>query len=150
MKTYTDDEIVRALECCLQSRSMDDCKKLNCPAYVNNDCYFMSNVKAYGYEDALFKGLCTQSLDLIKRQQAEIEKLNKVKVLNITVSDTKEIMPILFCHEKELKNEAVKEFAERLKHRLERKYTIYGREHVLRHLRELVKEMTEGKSERNT
>lgn len=37
----------------------------------------------------------------------------------------------------------VEDFAERLKNRLERKYTIYGREYVLRHLRELVKEMTE-------
>ena len=43
-----------------------------------------------------------------------------------------------------VKVEAIKEFAEVLKKRLSRKYTIYGREYVLRHIREVVKEMTEG------
>lgn len=35
----------------------------------------------------------------------------------------------------------VKEFAERLRKRLERKYTIYGREYVLRHIREAKDEL---------
>lgn len=48
-----------------------------------------------------------------------------------------------FKTEREMRAEAIKEFAERLKKRLERKYTVYGREYVLRHMRELVKEITE-------
>ena len=46
-----------------------------------------------------------------------------------------------FEEENKIKAEAVKEFAERLKKRLDRKHTVYGREYVLRHLRELAKEM---------
>lgn len=142
MKTYTDDEIVRALECCLQSRSMDDCKKLNCPAYVNNDCYFMSNVKAYSYEDALFKGLCTQLLDLIKRQQAEIASLKTDLEDIATEYDAyKEAVEVALV---ETRAEAIKEFAERLKEKAastfyeERKYV------DTEDIDELVKEMTEG------
>jgi hypothetical protein len=96
----TDEQIVKALGQC--SIYEFDGKQESCKDCPFNGCDYCK------YE------LCDFALDLIKRQQAEIEKLNKVKVFNFTVSDTKEIMPILFCHEKELKNEAVKEFAERL------------------------------------
>ena len=66
------------------------------------------------------------------RQKAEIERLEEIlggtsKVLTATCAG--------------VRAEAIKEFAKRLKERLDRKYTIYGREYVLRHLRELVKEM---------
>lgn len=94
----TDEQIVKALECC---GNMNECKK-ECP------------LDDLGGIDKCIHTLMLNALALIKRQQEEIEKLNKVKVFNFNVSGTKEIMPILFCHEKELKNEAIKEFAERL------------------------------------
>ena len=75
--------------------------------------------------------LMRNAFDLIERQRAEIEDLRE-----IIFTDRTEAI-------KKLKAEAIKEFAERLKKRLDRKHTIYGREYVLRHLRELVKEMTE-------
>ena len=81
-----------------------------------------------------------------------IEEL-KSKNANLT-SDLSSLRTEIEAYKKHIDNdiiyvdavraEAVKEFAERLKHRLERKYTVYGREYVLRHLRELVKEFTEG------
>jgi hypothetical protein len=94
----TDEQIAKALEQCASEEYCSGCSMLG-RASVGYEC---------------MKKVMKDAADLIKRQQAEIEKLNKVKVFNFTVSDTKEIMPILFCHEKELKNEAVKEFAERL------------------------------------
>ena len=94
----TDEQIVKALECC---GNMNECKK-ECP------------LDDLGGIDKCIHTLMLNALALIKRQQEEIEKLNKVKVFNFNVSGTKEIMPILFCHEKELKNEAIKELAERL------------------------------------
>lgn len=86
-------------------------------------------------------------LALIKWQQAEIEKLNKVKVFNFTVSGTKEIMPILFCHEKELKNEAVKEFAERILNLFpsDKNYTTISRFAV----KQITKELTEKEGTNN-
>lgn len=80
MKTYTDDEIVRALECCARC---DDC--LDCP--YSKQCDGVEHL--------------TNAIDLIKRQQAEIEKQKK---------KLQEILPIVA----ELKTEAIKEFAERL------------------------------------
>ena len=88
----------------------------------------------------------------VERQKAEIERLHsEVKEKTETIvflKDQATGWSIDFCNLKAklntAKSEAIKEFAEGLKKRLERKYTIYGREYVLRHLRELVKEMTEG------
>lgn len=91
----TDEQIVKALGCCIQI-DVNSC--YSCPLYDREQGCLGGDIRVV-------------ALDLIKRQRAEIEKLNKVKVFNFTVSNTKEIMPILFCHEKELKNQAVKEFA---------------------------------------
>ena len=62
MNKLTDNEIVKALECCI------DCKCKECPCYKN-------------IEGEMY---CTEIdeeeiLDLINRQQAEIEKLNKAR-----------------------------------------------------------------------
>lgn len=106
----TDNEIIKALECC----SSDDANCDDCPAnkYCTNDDFCLTGA----------------ILDLIKRQQAEIERLKRYNT------------DVAYKHY----NDGIKEFAERLKKRLDRKYTIYGREYVLRHMRELIKEMTEG------
>ena len=83
----TDKEIIKALECCIK----DDCD--NCPNSFGN-CY--SNLAGY-------------ALDLIKRQQAEIERLNGEKEnLRCVIDD--------LCNNTEYaKSEAVKEFAQRVK-----------------------------------
>ena len=56
---FTDEEVIKALECCLQN---DSCKE--CP--INH------NYGNYGYCTNL---ALTYALDLINRQNAEIERL---------------------------------------------------------------------------
>lgn len=86
----TDTEIIKALECCCK----DDCD--NCPNTFGN-CY--SNLAGY-------------ALDLINRQQAEIERLKKkVEGLSEVLSDSIRI------RYKEAQSEAVKEFADEFKSR---------------------------------
>lgn len=70
-----------------------------------------------------------------KEQEAEIERL---ETNNLSIQKTLSKMSLGV---EQARAEAIKYFAERLKKRLDRKYKIYGREYVLRHLRELVKEM---------
>lgn len=149
---FTDDEIIEGLN-----------------AYVSRMCN-KCNVKDLGTCcGSCFITVISQSTNLINRQRAEIERLKKlsdegaecptchgVGKIGTTNWITKDLSKKQIAEEKaeavaefhrELKAEAIKEFAERLKERLERKYTIYGREYVLRHLRELVKEMTEEQNE---
>ena len=65
----TDKEIIKALECCKK----DDCD--NCPNDFGN-CY--ANLSGY-------------SLDIINRQQAEIERLRKeVNLVSIQFQDAQE------------------------------------------------------------
>lgn len=104
----TDNEIIKALECCVTDDG-DDC--FQCP-----------------YGDIVYKpgnGGCVNrchkdALDLINRQQAEIESLKQ-----IIDEEDKKILKlqkrIIFWREdlnyqpEKIKSEAIKEFAERLK-----------------------------------
>ena len=82
MQAMSDEDIKKALECCV---STDDCKK--CPLGGTHQCY---------------PTLEKNALDLIYRQQAEIERLNG----NLfTISNA--------CMQR--RNEAIKEFAAKLK-----------------------------------
>lgn len=79
----TDNEIIKALECCIN----DDCD--NCPdTFGNCEHNAMRN-----------------ALNLINRQQADIERLQKI---NDSFTDIGKLYS-------EVKAEVVKEFAERLK-----------------------------------
>ena len=89
----TDNEVIKALECCSSENGKDDC--LTCPNFKDFvDCK----------ED-----LSAIALDLINRQKAEIERL-KGRVEATEISKQK----LLSCF-KTAKTEAIKEFAERLK-----------------------------------
>ena len=63
----TDNEIIKALECCSEAVFKEDCKKLKCP-FFDNEIYDCMNVDD---ENAMHR----YSLDLINRQKAEIERL---------------------------------------------------------------------------
>ena len=104
----TDNEIIKALECCLK----DDCE--NCPYFANG----LFECGEHFYEDVL---------DLINRQKAEIERLeakceNTQVGYNIARAETEEYKainkslkadrPFLIAN---ARTEAVKEFAERFK-----------------------------------
>ena len=58
----TDNEIIKALECCSDWENGDTCKE--CPFYEELDCATTDRLDKY-------------ALDLINRQKAEIERLEK-------------------------------------------------------------------------
>lgn len=107
----TDNEIIKALECC--TKGIGECK--NCPYFKMIDCA-TQNVK--------------DVINLINRQKEETDKLEKV---NASLTDSfegyvkavnryreaierhKGIIKILENDVKSAKAEAIKEFAERLK-----------------------------------
>lgn len=115
----TDKEIIKALECCKK----DDCD--NCPNDFGN-CY--ANLSGY-------------SLDLIKRKQAEIERLRKeVNLVSIQFQDLQEryeeaqteieqwkeeankyqkLWCIAVADMETAKSEAIQEFAEGLKEEID-------------------------------
>ncbi len=95
----TDEQIVRALECC---GNMNECKK-ECP------------LDDLGGIDKCIHTLMLNALDLIKRQQAEIERLHEV-INDFEEQSHKELMDYMQLSEKyeNARAEAVREFAERL------------------------------------
>lgn len=89
-KKFTDEEILKALECCYASTG--DCEN-NCPMCDLENC-----------NDVLMSGYVR---DLIERQKAEIERLKGFVITN-TIMESQRI-------KREAKDEAYKEFAEELK-----------------------------------
>lgn len=100
----TDNEIIKALECCVKTEFISDCAKCEMFAF---DC-----------KDILIEN----ALDLINRQKAKNESL-KVDLAKCSIR-----LDNLYKTADEIKSEAIKEFAERLKGRLTGicRSTIYG------------------------
>ena len=108
----TDDEIIKALECC-DFTDIKACEE--CPLYHTFDCSFV---------------IIDKTLDLVNRQNAEIERLkqenkeycedNRIIAYQRNQRD-KEIRALhnqlngLNFMDKQIKFEAIKEFAERVK-----------------------------------
>ena len=63
-----EEEIIKALKCCAKSKTNSDCKALKCPCFKNEMCIFVCD--DYGLQNL--------ALDLINRQNAEIERLRRV------------------------------------------------------------------------
>ena len=84
----TDNEIIKALKCC-RCTTIKDCG--SCPFYCFNNC--TSN-------------LATETLDLINRQKAEIERLEK------TAFDKGLDLSVIY---KIAKDKAIKDFAKQVK-----------------------------------
>ena len=89
---YTDDEIIKALECHADA-DIKTCKI--CP---------YNDVSLCGYK------LCSDALAIINRQQAEIERLNN----NLSA-----MVATMRNSARATKADAIKEFAERLKARID-------------------------------
>ena len=127
----TDEQIVKALECC---GNMNECKK-ECP------------LDDLGGIDKCIHTLMLNALDLIKRQQAEIEDLKADKEALINGQLTIQKMYI------EARDKAVREFAEKLKSRIRKDideqgmfplpYTKKAYDTVMIFINNLAKEMTE-------
>ena len=88
----TGEQIIKALECCENNTCF------GCPFYVD-----------IGFK---CKGADAQLIDLINRQQAEIERLKEVARINANTIFGSLLVEFL---RKEARAEANKEFAERLK-----------------------------------
>ena len=139
----TDNEIIKALECCIESTSRNDCEDLCCPACEEFGCYFM-NKSTEDYPDSLIQEICKSALDLINRlqsknkefdekiviqmgtidwqakeinrQRAEIERLQKAGKESVDCFTRMETLYKIKCKELEVaKSSAIKEFAEKLK-----------------------------------
>jgi hypothetical protein len=136
----TDNDIKKALECCI------DCKCKECPCYKNIE----GEMRCTEIDEE-------EILDLINRQQAEIEELKTLcdmqdkimleqKVILEAIND--EFNPLPFETDfykaiKTAKTEAIKEFAERLN-----KHSVYADDYdcfmvSTESIDNLVKEMTE-------
>lgn len=63
----TDNEIIKALECCSTGETYADCEKNGCPLYLG----ITMGCKYIDKENQLY----SDALDLINRQQAKIENL---------------------------------------------------------------------------
>lgn len=111
MKKFTDDEIIKALDCC-GNESANFCSI--CPLYIkDND------------NDFCQEELHRMSFDLISSQKAEIERLQKECEITRAYIHNNGLEWGLVSHLEFYKNqraEAIKEFAERLKSKAVQKY----------------------------
>lgn len=101
----TDNEIVKALECCVNTvYTCDDCPYVYEKHYDNNGFEEMSNGMSYD-QKGCNEWLLMDCLDLINRQKVTIEQLQTA---------------LFKCGEERVtaRAEAVKEFAERLKEKI--------------------------------
>lgn len=111
MRRMTDNEIIKALECCSTGETYDDCEKNGCPLYLG----ITMGCKYIDKENQLY----SDALDLINRQETEIEKLKGSTI----VSNIMESQRI----KREAKAEAIKEFTERLKNKIKTECNPYGK-----------------------
>ncbi len=118
----TDNEIIKALECCFTN----DFGKTNC-----NKCAF------YTATAKCMDDMQNAVIDLINRQKAEIEQWK----------EEADRWQNAFCKVNEdmstIKSEAIKEFAERLKEKLQWDVEFYNKIVFEDDIDNLVKEMTE-------
>lgn len=144
----TDNEIMKALECCKDA----DC--LNCPRLAEELCF------------GLGSNLVSCVLDLINRQKEEIEHYKKAffnsqnifsdqalenECMKAEIDSMKEKLKLYSYYKepfvKQIKSEAIKEFAEKLKANLDISVYGYSTEEVTNNffdtIDNLVKEMTE-------
>ena len=119
-RKYTDEEIIKAMECCEKTTAIG-CK--DCPLGEERDT-----------GETCVTTLCKNVLDLINRQKAEIEKLEKGELSKAMTFNSETI--------KRCVDEAIREFAERLKEK--HKNHLVCNIYVLNNeIDNLVKEMTE-------
>lgn len=103
----TDNEIIKALECCSKAHGVRDCISLKCPLFDKERHLFLCI-----HDDTDLFGI---SLDLINRQKAEIERLTAMLE---AAEDYLYPLPFKNAFDDELakaKSEAIQEFADRLK-----------------------------------
>jgi 5'-3' exonuclease len=73
----TDNEIIKALECCTKVTSLSDCIKSGCPAKKREGCFYYLRTDD-DFEGVIFVELIKDAIDLINRQKADKEKLEYI------------------------------------------------------------------------
>ena len=117
----TDNEIIKALECCSTGETYADCEKNDCPLYLG----ITMGCKYIDKENQLY----SDALDLINRQQAEIERLEKTEIeiddfcrrlcrMRMLNGNAIASYEDLQNYIQEAKSEAIKEFADKVKQEL--------------------------------
>ena len=118
-----DEEIIKALERCTEDEDCTHCPSIKEMPYCSNN-------------------IMTGALNLIKRQQTEIERLKN------EIHTTKDAYIMLQTKNEIIKSEVVKEFAERLKNKIKTECNPYGKPTldydsgiaIMRYIDNLVKE----------
>ena len=134
----TDNEIIKALECCISTGTELDCFK--CPMAENRMCYG-SNTKVSHL-------VVKNAISLINRQKAEIERLKEHKyILEKMLSECCERIAKLDKLNETARAKAIKEVAERAKmlqyYYSETEYTFDFDGVTVEDIDNLLKEMTE-------
>ena len=145
----TDNEIIKALECCSKSNSNEEyCE--DCPFKDTTGAYCIDlNIKAaldlIKRKDKALKLSAKEIVDLkikVKQQKAEVERLNS------SIMAVAEVVRVVEQELKTAKSTAIKEFAERLKAEFVQGVRVYNGyasvKDISRNIDNLVKEM-EGK-----
>ena len=107
-KKFTDEEIKSSLEVIATTRNCNECKIRNCKWGTCNCSQITANA----------------ALDLIERQKAELEAIKDEEVMVFKLSKEQmneieeDVLKSVEYTEREIKAEAYKEFAERLKEKL--------------------------------
>lgn len=139
IKKPTDGEIIKALQCCISTTTSKAC--VGCPFNKQKLC------------DKDQWALERYALDLTNRQKAEIEKLkskNEILSYNADNAFQEGLNECRELFEPEIKSEAYKEFAERLKMSIKANVVetlcndvkgVYNAEYVLDDIDNLLKEM---------
>lgn len=141
----TDEQIIRALEICAND---GDCK----------DCAINPHKGNYGYCTSL---ALKAALDLINRQKAEIENYSitekdlRYRNKEFEKANKKQAEYIGELESElraytEIRAKAIKEFAERLKEKIDDSDVVYSTNYdiVMNYIDNLVKEMTEGDNDK--
>ena len=144
--SLSDSEIIKALECCAKAKLNDDCRKLKCPFF--DDAIDMCGV--LNSEQVLI----ANALDLINRQQAEIERLKNIlicfmgalgKVRNIDDIESISQIPLMTELNKgiraEIKAEAYKECIDKIQNQIKNNNAISA-EWLRKYLDNLLKELS--------
>ena len=102
MNELKPEDVMRALECCLQADGAPDCYKLKCPARLGNGLCFYEIDCEFNSEEEALKKMLADALALLREKDAEIERYKCViRLLEKDVADAK--------------SEAINEFAQKVK-----------------------------------
>lgn len=147
---YTDEEIVRALECCANNEKDNTCKYCReCPASYweldDEECDCMHS-------------MYTRSISIINRQKAEIAWLRNTITgyekmaeesheYNKTISKLlDDIARMITVHDQKVRAEAIEEFVERLKGHIVQTCCVVTDDvdSIYKEINKIAKELTEG------